>query len=324
MEAVQINSFEEALAYLQGNVRDDVPVKLGGELAVFGASITGKNYHGTVPAGLARALWELQEELYRAVAFALYGGENYKRLTEEQKAQFELVFEVKEGSSELLASLEGFFVELGKGFKDMDSGHKMKTLVAIAALLTASWGYQSYADQQVKVAEIAAEAKEKEGMQAIVVGQQEAGAAQLRLLTEVVRADEVATRFSKAAENGARAVIKGASDADLIRINRATYNRDAIVEVNQRAAKEQAKAQIVTDVYRVVRGDARDGGVTRFWLLHQDGTEFSGIVVDEDFDAKGLNQLWEAFRGRGTLKLELNLTSVRGQIRNAAILRVVE
>jgi hypothetical protein len=325
MEAahISIDSVEDALAYLTylkyGDQHNE-SVKIGGELAVFGASIQGQNYHGTVPAALARGLWEFQEELYRAVAFALYGGENYKRLTDEQKAQFELVFEVREGSSEILATLTGFFDKLGEGFQNMDSGHKMQTLVAIALIFGAGWGYQSYAEQQTKIAEIGAESAEKEGFRTMLATQQE----HLQIIAEIVKGDPSAARFGKAVENGTKAIIKGASDADHIRINRANFNRDDIVEVNQRAAKEAAQANIVIDEYRVVRGDARDGGLTRFWLLHKDGAEFSGIIVDEDFDAKGLNHLWEAFRGRGSVKLELNITSVRGQIRSASILRVIE
>lgn len=322
MNARVIDTVEEAIAYLQSEGTEDV--KIGGDLAVFGASIYGENYHGTIPAALARGLWELQEELYRAVAFTLYGGDNYKRLTDEQKANFELIFEVREGSSEILATLEGFFTELGKGFQNMDSGHKMKTLVAIAAALTLTFGYQTYNDHQGKLVEVQAEAEDKKGMRELVTAQQVAQQEQLRVLAGLVQKDEGGARFAKAAENGTRAVVKGASDADKIRINKVSFDRDAIADITQRAAKETARAEIVTDEYRVVRGDSRDGGVTRFWLLHKDGTEFSGIVVDEDFDAKGLNQLWEAFRGRGTVNLELNMTTVRGQIRNASIVRVVQ
>lgn len=317
-----INTVEEALAYLQSDGTEEV--QIGGELVAFDASIYGENYHGTVPAALARGMWELQEELYRAVAYVLYGGDSYKRLTDEQKAAFELIFAIREGSTDFFATLEGFFTELGKGFQNMDSGHKMKTLVVIALTLTAYFGHQTYSDHQAKLAEIEAEAADKRETRELFAAQQAAQIEQLRVMTELIHRDDAGARFAKAAENGTKAIIKGASDAERIRINKVTFDRNAISEVTQRAAKEPPKADIVIDDYRVVRGDSRDGGVTRFWLMHDNGNEFSGIIVDEDFDARGLNQLWEAFRNRSKLKLQLNLTTVRGQVRNAAILRVIE
>jgi len=328
MSTQTISTVEEALAYIAGNHPENEVVEFGGALSAFHAHIDGKNYHASIPAGLARGLWELQEELYRAAAFALYGDESIKRLTEEQKEKFELVFQVSEGSLDLLAPLETFFKELGEGFKNMDSGHKMKTLIAIAVIMAAAWGgvtvYQSLAENKQKIAEIEADTKDKQGVRDMVLAQDASRAEQLKVIADIVRRDPVAGRFAKATENGTRAIIKGASDATQIKIGDAHFDRDAIVEVNQRATREAAQAHIVTDEFRVVRGDARDGGVTRFWLVDSKGIEFSGIVIDEDFDGKGLNQLWDAFRRRSKLKLEINTTVVRGQIKNASILRVIE
>lgn len=112
MSVQTISTVEEALAYIQSEHPEDEAIAIGGVLAAFHAHIDGKNYHTSVPAGLARGLWELQEELYRAVAFALYGEESYKRLTEEQKEKFELVFQVSEGSSDLLAPLENLALRI--------------------------------------------------------------------------------------------------------------------------------------------------------------------------------------------------------------------
>lgn len=49
-------------------------INFEGNLAVFKVVITGDHYHGTVPGELARGIWEYQEAIYRAVAFALYDG----------------------------------------------------------------------------------------------------------------------------------------------------------------------------------------------------------------------------------------------------------
>jgi hypothetical protein len=330
MATYTLDTIEEGLRFLESGP-DDIEfgdVTFGGELAGFTAIVDGKNYHGTVPGGLARGLWELQEELYRAVAFALYGEDSYRRLTEEQKAQFELIFEVREGSTDLFAPLKDFLTKLGEGFQNMESGHKMKTLIAIVLILAGAYGAtkvcESISESKQKLATLEADAKEKEGTRQLAIAQEAAKTEQFRLIADIVRKDETASRFAKATEEGTKAIIKGASDATRIKIGRASFNRSDIIEVNQRAAKESAQARIVTDVYKIIRADARDGGVTRFLIADSAGAEFSAIVVDEEFDAKQLNRLWEAVRNRTKIKLEVNVASVRNQVKSAGILRVVD
>jgi hypothetical protein len=331
MATYKLNTIDDALTFLALHIDSAIgldDIEFGGELTQFHAVIEGPNYHHTIPAGLARGLWEYQEALYRAVAFVLYGDNSFRRLTEEQKAQFELIFAVTEGSSDLVASLKEFFSKLGEGFQNMDSKHKMITMVAVVVIVAGAWGAAHISDSMsdVKKHETTAEAetKSKQIAAETVATQEAAKTAQFQLISDITRRSEIANKFVKATEEGTRAIIKGASDATHISVGRNHFNRDDIVEVNQRAAKERAEARVLIDEFNVVRAETRAGGITRFWFVSQDGTEFSSVIIDEDFDSKGLNRIWDAVRQRSQLKLEVNVTFVRGQIKNSAILRVVE
>ncbi|ATQ78607.1 hypothetical protein CR152_31880 [Massilia violaceinigra] len=328
---VELNSVEEALDFLKSDASlptDVSDVKFGGELTQFRVLIEGKKYHSTVPAALARGLWDFQEELYRAVAFALYGEDNIRRLTDEQKAYFELVFHVAEGSSDLIASLEGFFDKLADGFQNMDSSHKMKTLIAVVLTVAVVWGatniVETWAETKQHEVTTAAEVKGKEIAVAQTTAEEAAKTAQFQLIGQIAKDNAVVGRFAKATEEGTRSIIKGAADADNIKIGRTNFNRSEINEVNQRAAKERATAGLSRGDYQVIRAEARVGGITRFWLQDERGQEFSATVFEDEFEAKGVNRLWESFRGRKKISLEVNATTIRGQIKAASIVRVFE
>ena len=330
--AIVLSTVEEAISAINQLERTPAlpgaSVAFAGELAGFTTIIEGANYHGTVPAALARGLWEFQEELYRAVAFALYGEDNIRRLTDEQKLQFELVFKVTEGSSDLFASIQEFLAKLADSIQTMDSTHKMRTIISIAIILATVYGAVHIADTVTDASkhEVTTQAsiKEKEIALAQINAQEQAKTAQFQLISDITKQSQTVARFGKATEEGAKAIIKGASDATRIRVGKNNFNRDDIVEVNQRATKEKAEARMIVDEFNVIRAETRDGGVTRFWLRNSAGDEFTSVIIDDDFDAEGLNRLWKAFRGRTKVQVELNATYVRGQVKNSSILRAVE
>lgn len=144
------------------------------------------------------------------------------------------------------------------------------------------------------------------------------------MISDITKQNQTVARFGKATEEEAKAIIKGASDATRIRVGKSNFNRDDIVEVNHRATKEKAEARMVVDEFNIIRAETRDGGVTRFWLRKSTADEFTSVIIDDDFDVEGLNRLWKAFRGRAKVRVELNATYVRGQVKNSSILRAIE
>jgi len=78
---VALKSVEEALDYiakLQHGQADDFAVMFDGELKALHINVDGPKYHSSVPAELARGLWEYQEALYRAAAFAITGTDDIR------------------------------------------------------------------------------------------------------------------------------------------------------------------------------------------------------------------------------------------------------
>lgn len=332
---IQLHTVEEAVSFLaenQGKDIDAAQVQLGGELTTLEIVIEGDNYHSTVPGLLARGLWRYQEEIYRAVAFSLYGEDSNLRLTEEQKLQFELVFAVTEGSTDLSAAFENFLKTLAEGFsegfKTMTSSDRMKTIIIVAVLVCGGYGgvkiMENISESNQKIAAIEAEKTDKAGVREMFLQLEKTKADQFKIIADLANHSPETKRFAKASEEGTRAIIKGASDAKKIKVARTSFDREAIIEVNQRGSKTPSQGVVDIAEYTIVSAAPRDGGVTRFTLTGPDGTEFSATILDEEFEAEGLNKVWKAVRNRAKVKLEINKTVNRGIIKQASILSVVD
>ena len=311
-----ISTLDEALAFL-ASPDYDATIELTGALAQLHIEVDGARYHSTMPGELARGIWDLQEALYKAAAFALTGSDDIRRLSAPQRQQLELVFVVKDGSTDLLANLQGFFTALGEGFKTMDDRTKAKTLIAIAAIVTGYlWGdslLEGYFTQQGRLLDAQAR-------QALSDGEN----ARLKIVRDMIAEQRTVARFDEAMDAGARAIARGAQDASSLRIGPQQIDSAQIQYVNQRAARVPSTSVTVTESFAVFQADTHSHESTRYMLGRPDGSEFAVTVIHEAFSADDLEKLWTAARQRQRIELEVTITTNKdGVVRNAQIISVL-
>lgn len=253
--------------------------------------------------------------MYRAAAFAIYGSDDIRKLTAEQRADFQLIFSVGEGSTDITALITGFLEKLAEGITSMDSVDKRKTIIAVAVILVLAWG-------GVSVVESAADVKKEEIKAQVAIQADQQETARLEAFSNFAARSQVASRFSKATEEGTRAIVKSAPDAKEIKVGKVRFDQDEIQEVNQRAAKERAEAKILDEDFVIVRMEFRDAS-TKIWLASATTGEFPVTVSDEEIDADSRKKVWEAAENRKKIKLEVNATVIRGQIRAAQLVKVL-
>lgn len=152
--AISIGNENSAWEYIQEALEgkyDNEVVELNFDnWPIFHINIKGERYNSTMTTSLMRSLVELQGHLNRVYAEVVYG-KSAKSLNAEERAALEIVFKVEQGSSNVVADLSGFFVELGKNAMEKMTGKQVVAVVLGAATL---WGtassYSSYLQDQQK------------------------------------------------------------------------------------------------------------------------------------------------------------------------------
>jgi hypothetical protein len=326
--AFKIGSVEDALdalAEIQNTENFNEEIELIGDLEFIQIHVNGDKYHGTVPGEFARGLWEYQEAFYKAAAFALTGADDIRKLTTAQRETLEFVFTVSNGSSALTAPIKDFVKTLGDGFTAMDNKTKAIVLVALAILLCGGvlgWkALENSAAAKADEVKASMQAKTQDVNAATQLNSDQERTKQFELIARIANQNKVVQKFSKASEDGTRAVIRSASDANEVRIGRVIYRRIDIEEVNQRAPKTASQATIVDAIYFVFGTESKLFDSTKYTLNGPDG-EFPVNVDHSELTADELNKLWDAAKTRTPIRLEVAITKNKGQIKAAQVITV--
>jgi len=298
-------------------------ITFGGELATIDLKFEGPGFHRSLPGAFARGLWGFQEEIYRAVAVALYGTDDLRRLSKEDLQNFNLVFQVEDGSTGFEAAINNFMSELGKGLSDMDDSYKLAAILGVAVVLATGSAVgrigRSHFDAKTRKVEIDGQVQIEEVR----------SAAETKRLAEIagiidaaVGRQNVVEAFKKATAEGAKQAIKAAPDATSATYGFTSFDQDAIKEITARSARESTDRVTVTDSF-LVTGHRRPPGadVARFSLSNRDG-EMSAIVDLSDAGPLTEEQrarFWEAVQGQKMVHLQVTVSSKGGVVKQAVI-----
>lgn len=314
---IALSSAEEALAYLErlehGLLPDDIV--FDGELAWLHIKIDGPRYHATVPGELARGLWQFQEAVYSAAAYALTGVGDIRKLNAEQRSALELVFEVKEGSSDLWAALSGFLEKLGEGFANMDSLTKSRVIIVVALIVAAGYGFGKSAD-------VFGDVRKEEVKAHQVVALEEQQTKQMEVFTKALAESRAAQKFDEAVTEGTKAIARSAPDATQIDVGRTKLDAEKIQELNRRAPRVATVPDVLDLKFRIFKVDVREPGVAKYVLSGEGTGEFVATINEANFSSTELAKVLEAARMREEIRLEVLIGRSKGEIRSAQIMQV--
>lgn len=314
---VTLTTVEEALAYLGDLGVESSPeeFKFGGELEWLHIRVDGERYHATVPGELARGIWQFQESIYSAAAYAFTGAGDIRKLTAEQRSALELVFEVREGSSDFWAALSGFLEKLGEGFSNMDSAAKSRVIILVAVILAGGYGFG-------KTADVFGDIRKEEVKAHQVIGLEEQQTQQMEIFTRALAESRVGQKFDDAVTEGTKAIARSASDATQIEVGRTKVDALSIQELNRRAPRVATVPDVLDMEFRIFRVDVREPGVAKY-VLSGDGTgEFVATINESNFPRAELTKVIDAAQRREVVRLEVLIARSKGEIRSAQIMQV--
>jgi len=266
-------------------------VQFGGEVASLLIEVEGQNYHASLTGSLSRGLWEMQQEVYRAVALTLHGSPSIKRLTKEELQDYNLVIGVEDGCTRFIADIRDIVGHLKDGVNSMESRHRLILYISIVVILAAGIGLTKLKSDDIGLrgAERLADIEAKKSIELAKIQLE-----QLEIVRKAAQQVPAVERWLEASEQSAKAIAKSVIDAESVSIGRERLDKQEIAEINQRSSREVPDVFIMTGYFRVTSTtEPTADGIVRVGLAGS-GEEFIAYlnladeahpISDEDSNA---------------------------------------
>lgn len=317
-----ITTIEQALDYveqLQQGKNGDHPItfQFDGELKKLTIELEGPLFHGELTGEVARGLTQLQDEIYRATAFALNGVEGRQsRLSNAQREAVELSIDVDEGCTLINIDLGKLGEGLVKTLTAMDQTQLTILVVASVAVLAVGWIGKTWVSEHYK------------SKSAEASGEQETARLQAATNANVQIADRMArvidssskiARFAAASENGLTEIATRATSATSMTAGRVELGQDDLANLRRRAPRSTSESINEVGNFRILSADGKSSP----FKLTISGDVIPGEFVAEfdesEFSIDQANGVWGAFRNRETVVLEVKAVQIRDKIKAAVI-----
>lgn len=320
-----LTTIEEALAYVESFTRDGRSkgkqppnVIFDGELRTLRIELEGPLFHGALTGEVARGLAELQDEIYRATAFALTGtGDGRQgRLSNVQREAVELSIEVDEGCTLISVDLGKLSEGLVKTLAAMDPTHLTILVAASVALLAAGWVGRKWVAEHYK-ARSGESAGDQETARLKVVAQSNVDIADR--IASIIQSNPKVARFAAASESGLTEIATRATSATSMTAGRVELDQDDLATLRRRAPRSTSESINEVGNFRILSAD----GKTNPFKLTISGDviagEFAAEFDESEFSMDQADAVWTAFRNRTTVILEVKAVQLREKIKGAVI-----
>lgn len=256
---------------------DEVALDFGeAKWAKFCLNFKGSVFQQTVTASMMRGLVEYQKAFYRAAALLTKNDARIIRLTDKEKDELELIFKVKEGSSELNADASEQLKNIVGKCVDKMSGKQIQiSIIVVALLFFGNAQMENYLSNDLEKARIEASMKEESSRIKAETRRQEIASTERRdtlqlieglmrenkrktdLLEQAFEASEVARRVGEFNGEALDEILRNSSKADELTIQGITLNKYIIRELT-RSQRSSSKNVMIKEKFLVVAVESQD------------------------------------------------------------------
>ena len=288
-EILNDKNYKEDDEYLCNSVFSRVESKIN-------IKIVGRSYNGSFPASFAQSLVEIQENFYRAVSLALFGEENLKRLNSSHRNDYQLIFTIKDGSTEVESNFKKSLINLfTTAMSDMSPLHKLILLIALAFIASGTFVTSKYLDL------CASSSKDTE---------------------QTKRINQIIDKLTENNEKNVIAILKGIKDADKAIINKVEYSKTDIQDANMRANRISHTSETMIDDFRIFAVETKHQTISKFTLSNPKTGEFTAVFEEDKFNQEDIDKIWDAIRNKRQIKLVLDLDKKENKIKTSTILSI--
>lgn len=281
----------------------------------FQVAVEGERYESSMTPRLMAGFVEFHNQLLRTYAEARYGSPSLSRLTALEKAELDLIFEISSGCTEGKGPLDDFFNKLLATLPmNKMSGNHVAALLIISVLSYAGYHvFKEYTIADLEKARMAASQKSAE-----------TNAKLMSALIEVLADQSVppeARRMRERAEEGYRAIVKGAPDATGMEIQGEYYDAQDLQRIRDRDPPTRVRGERVEDLYIEMIRRSEDSLSLTLRLPGEEYT-FPGKVDLNVFNQADESRLFNAIRDVTPIRLAHFAVSEHDRIIKSSVLAV--
>lgn len=316
-EKLKITSREgafEAIEKALEGVWDDqlLDIDIQGEWSTISILIKGDNYHATLNGRLIKALADLQTQLNRIYANAVYG-KSAKALSNEEREEIELVFQVSESSSLIEVELGEWLTKLGEaGIEKMTGTDIVFVVIGLAVIWGGDKAYRSYNDRKQN------ETNQEHETARRAQDSQAETERHNKLIDQLAMQNETVQMALKERGQLDNSVLKATPTAESVDINGQHYSRDEIVEAN-RSERQSTELERIDGIYYVTNIGSR-GDSFSVSLVDEHGASFRADLTKDKLKPDELDELWQAVRDDTLADLKLTARTRQGAITSATLI----
>lgn len=308
-EEIKITSSEDfwrfADAYLQSENYDfsDLNIKFEGWPILY-IEVKGEKFHSSLTTSMIAGMASMNEAFQRAYVMAKYGSSKLSLLTNEDKQALDVVFKIKEGSTESCTdwscTANNAIVFLQRTMENMSGIEKMTVLLALITSLTICGCFYMHRRSGDKKSEQDAKSQD---IQTVVAGMKDA----FTIASEIkAKGETPASRdIEEYGETAKASILKSvANDAESAVVGGSNYSSAQLLDFKNRQSVNRESRENFDNFY--VQGLQRSGMSTDFNLAVQrtsNGESFNMKVAEEMIRPGELERLANAMLSKQALRI---------------------
>jgi hypothetical protein len=290
--------------------------------AEFRMIFRGEQFDQSLTPSAMQGLVDFQNAFYRCIALVLRDSKKITSLTDAERDAFELVFVVREGSSDLVTDgkekLQDF---AGKAFEKMTGRQIMICILLIAVLYFGNNGLNAYLSHAAEIKRIEKQEQTERGLREIIKDLTQNERERVSLLEDIKRKNEEARTISDESDEAYESIIRHSTRADSVVIQGRPVSRRAISEITS-ISRRRAKNVVEDGIFTILSVDTSDpkSFVIR---LKEERTDrvISALLEDAVVTERYKRVIREAEWGKTRIKVKLSGRKIGSELRNARILK---
>jgi hypothetical protein len=270
------------------------------------------------------AYLKINRELLRLYAFAKYGNDDNRNLTQEDLDYFQFRVRVSEGSSNGDDNLYELLGKLGELLiNKMSSRGAVITILGLALVGGTAWGGSTFLEsrKEIRLAEITSASKRDE-LEAQNFAKKQEMELNKSIIDTMRSNNEISSRAVETALNIQSELLKAASKTGTVIIGENHLTREEAKDlISSKRGRSQIK--IIEQEFRVIGGNTSSDKHTTVLLIdpvseEQHKINFRDPIVSE----RNRKKIFAALESRNTIWVKLSVKEVEGEIRSSKLLDV--